>query len=97
MIGLLSDLLGVFESIGDYILYAIESFINVFFEGIEGLLVAAVAILPKLPETITPPGYLEEINWFFPVGTVIAIATPLLSAYVIFLGVRWIFNKIGEL
>lgn len=97
MLGILSDIVEIITNLPQYVVFALESFLNLIFTAIEGAVTAAVALLPELPEIITPPSYLEEINWFFPVGTVIGIATPLLSAYIVFLGLRWLFNKIGEL
>jgi hypothetical protein len=97
MLSLLGNLVEIFLNIPEYILYAIETVINLFFLSIQGLLLTAVVVLPGLPETVTPPEYLEEINWWFPLGGLLAVVAPLLSAYVIFLGVRWIFNKAGEL
>lgn len=97
MISFLEKIAGIIIHLPEYILYAVESLINLFMEGIEGLLLAAVAILPPLPEVISPPSFIEDINWFYPVGAVISIVLPLLTAYVIFLGVRWIFSKLGEL
>lgn len=97
MFGLFSEIIEILTNLPTYVMYALESFINLIFSAIEGALNLAVALLPELPEIITPPGYMEELNWFFPVGAVLAIAAPLLSAYIVFLGVRWLFNKIGEL
>lgn len=97
MISLLTDIVEIFENIPQYILYALESLINLIFTAIEGWMLIFAALLPHLPEPVAPPSYLGEINWFFPVGTIIGIATPLLAAYVVFLGIRWLFNKIGEL
>lgn len=96
MISLLSNMVEIFLNIPQYILYAVESLINVFFLAIQGLLLLSVAILPELPETISPPGFVTAINWFYPIGTIISLVTPMLTAYVTFLGVRWIFNKLGE-
>lgn len=93
---ILSDIFEIFKNIPQYILYAIESFVNLIFSGIEGLLILTVAVLPELPETVAPPEYITAINWFYPIGAIIALATPMLAAYVVFLGVRWIFNKLGE-
>lgn len=96
MISLLSDLLEVFEFIPEYILYALESMLNLFFTAVEGVLNAALSLLPSLP-SVEPPAFLTDINWFFPLGAILSFGTPVLAAYVVFFSVRWIFQKIGDL
>jgi hypothetical protein len=97
MISLLNDIYEFLTHIPQYILLAVEELINTFFAGIQVLLELTVAVLPELPETISPPEYVEAINWFFPIGAVLAIVAPMIAAYVIWLSVKWIFNKLGEL
>ena len=96
MISLLGDVVEILTNIPAYILYAIETAWNLLVSGLEGAWEAALAVLPGLPALGAPP-YLDELNWFFPLGAVLAVAVPLLAAYVTFLGVRWIFGKFGEL
>ena len=97
MISLLGDIWEVISNIPLYLIYAAESVLNLVFAALETALTAAVAVLPGLPETVTPPSYVAQINWFFPLGDVLAVAAPMLSAYIVFLGVRWMFQKFGEL
>ena len=70
---------------------------NLIFSGIEALLILTVEILPSLPENSGPPEYIEAINWFYPIGAILSVAAPMLAAYITFLGVRFIFNKLGEM
>jgi hypothetical protein len=97
MITLLGDIVEIFENIPAYILYAIEQFVNAFFAAITVVLEVANETLGGLPEVSTPPAYVGEINWFYPVGTMLSVAAPLLTAYVAWLGISWIYRKYGAL
>jgi hypothetical protein len=94
---ILTSAVEVLLNIPEYFVWAMETVANGFFTAVEGLLLAAIAVLPGLPEVVAPPEYVTAINWFFPLGGVLAIATPLVTAYITFLGVRWVFRKVGEL
>lgn len=97
MLTFLSNIWEVIQNIPLYIIYAAEEVINGFFKLIELALEAAAALLGELPEVVTPPAFVSEINWYYPVGTLLAIVTPLITAYVIWLGIRWLFQKFGEI
>lgn len=97
MITLLKNLVEIFLNIPQYILYAAETFINGWFRIVEAALVAASALLGELPEVTTPPSYIGEINWFYPVGTMLSIAAPLVTAYVTWLGISYLYRKFGAL
>ena len=96
MLGVLEDIFEVFTNIPQYILYAIESFANLFFSAIQEVFNLATSLIPLPAEPAVPP-YISAINWFFPVGAVISIMTPILAGYVSFLAVRWILRWSGEL
>jgi hypothetical protein len=97
MIGLLEDLVEIITNIPAYILYAMETFANGFFALIQLALEVAVLVLPGLPEVYTPPKYIAEINWYYPVGTLIGIAAPLFTAYIAWLGVSYLYRKFGAI
>lgn len=97
MLGLLDNIIEIVENIPDYILYALETCLNGYLELFQLALEAAYAVLGGLPEVITPPGYVGEINWYYPVGTLLAIATPFITLYIAWLGVSWVFRKMGVL
>lgn len=69
--------------------------LNLLFAGVENAVNAVILLLPSLPEVIPPPEFVETINWFFPIGTVVSVATGLLISYGTFLAVRWILAKAG--
>ena len=95
MLGLLENIVEVIGNFPTYILYAIESIINLFFSGIQAVFTTATSLI-SLP-AIPVPGFISEINWFFPIGSVISIMTPIVTGYVLFLAVRWVFKWAGEL
>lgn len=96
---MLTFLRNIFEVVGNlpqYILYAIETLSNLFFSGIQSIFNLAISIIP-LPAIPSPPPLIHEINWFFPIGAVITIMTPIVIGYIAFLAVRWILKWSGEL
>lgn len=96
---MLSALESIIEIIGyvpEYIVYAIETVFNLFSSAIGAIFAAATSLI-ELPGVPSPPDFIEAINWFFPVGAVIAIMVPIVTGYVTFLAVRWIYAKVGDL
>lgn len=96
MITLLTNIVEIFLNIPDYIMFAIESIWNLFMTAVSALFAVATSLIP-LPEEPGPPEFIANINWFFPIGPLISIATPVVSAYVAFLAIRWIYQKVGDL
>lgn len=96
MITLLLHIVEAVTFIPDYILYAIETLWNLFIAAIDAVFVLATKLIP-LPEEPSPPEFISNINWFLWLGPVITVATPIVAGYVIFLAVRWIFAKVGDL
>lgn len=97
MIGLLEDLVDIITNIPAYILYAIEQFVNGFFTLIQAAMEVAILVLPGLPEIYTPPKYLSDINWYYPVGTLLGVASTLFTAYIAWLGVSYLYRKFGAI
>ncbi len=96
MLLLLQNIIEEVLYIPAYILEAAETFINLFFAGIESVWLAATSLIP-LPEVPAPPEFVSAINWFFPIGAVISVATPIVAGYVVFISVRWIYKWVGAL
>lgn len=96
MLSFLRDIIEVIEYIPQYIMYAVESLWNVFEAAIMAVWVAASTLI-GLPEEPAPPAFISSINWFFPIGAVITVMTPVVIGYASFLAVRWIFSKVGDL
>lgn len=96
MLGVLEDIFSVFTNIPQYILYAIETISNLFFSAVQSIFTVATSLIP-LPSIPSVPSYIAEINWFFPIGAVITVMTPLVTGYIAFLVIRWIYQKVGAL
>jgi hypothetical protein len=95
MLTVLKNIVEVFLNIPGYILYAIETIINLLFAGVQGLF-ALITIIP-LPSEPAVPELIGEINWFFPIGAVVSIMAPIVVGYGAFLLVRWLYAKLGDL
>lgn len=96
MLTVLQDILEIFENIPAYILFALETVANLFFEAIESLFSLATSLIP-LPSIPSVPSFISGINWFFPIGAVIAVMSPIVIAYISFLAIRWLYQKSGNL
>jgi hypothetical protein len=96
MISLLENLVEIIGYFPDYILYAIETVANLFFSAVESLFELITTLIP-LPAAPAAPEYISTINWFFPIGAIVTIMTPLVAAYASFLAIRWVYAKVGEL
>jgi hypothetical protein len=79
------------------ILDAGEAIVNVAIDAFNAIFVAAVLLLPALPEELAPPAQIAYVNWFFPVSGALTVATGLLGGYVTFLAIRWVFRKTGAM
>jgi hypothetical protein len=86
-----------FEAIGGYVVYGGLTIYNGLESVFELALEAASAVLPGLPEVVRPPEFVEAINWFFPLATLLGVAATLLAGYVTWMGVRWVYKKYGAL
>lgn len=97
MFTLLSSLLQTVQQLGALVLWAGIEVINSFLAAVQLLFLAAAAALPSLPATPVPPSFIKAINWFFPVGSIVSLAGSLLTAYIAFLAVRYVFRKVGAM
>jgi hypothetical protein len=95
VVGILSDIYEIITNIPAYILYAIESSWNAFVSAIDGAFEAATSLI-ALPAIPTIP-YLPTLNWFFPIGAVMGVLGLMVTGYITFLAVRWIFKWSGAL
>ncbi len=99
MLTILKNIVEIIENIPQYILWAEETLFNLVMESIHALFegVMLLATLIPLPTKPSPPEFVSAINWFFPIGPIISIFTPMVAGYIAFLGIRWVFAKVGEL
>lgn len=96
MITLLLNIIEVISFIPQYFLWALETVSNLFMDAIQALFTLATSLIP-LPPVPEVPEYISAINWFFPIGTIISVVTPVLAAYITFLAIRWVYQKSGNL
>lgn len=85
------------EAVAGVVLFAIMTSINGLFALAQLILDAVGAVTPSLPSVAAPPEFLTAINWFFPLGTLVGVATGLAAGYAAFLAVKWIYKKYGAL
>ena len=99
MIGLLSSILEGIEDTDGYIVAGAEEVVNAFFAVIEVAVVAANALFGELPEDALPSGLrslVGEINWFFLVTDYLGVLATFIAAYVVWLGLAWVYRKSGN-
>jgi hypothetical protein len=94
MINLLLQLVQLFTDFAIYVASGVVTVLNVFFEGIAVLVNVAIAVLPTIPigETKLTPKFVEEANWFFPFGGITTVLSTMLTAYLAWMGVRYILR-----
>lgn len=96
MLSALESIVEIIEFVPQYIVYAIETVWNLFSTAIGAVFTAATSLI-ELPATPGVPEWIQAINWFFPIGAVIAIMVPIVTGYIAFLAIRWIYAKVGQL
>lgn len=96
MISILESIVEIFGFIPEYILDAAETLINLVIAAISAIFVLATSLI-ELPPVPSPPEFIEAINWFFPIGPVIAVMVPVVTGYTLFLLIRWVYSKTGNL
>jgi hypothetical protein len=99
MVALLGYILTGVETIGTYVLWALETFVNSLGAAIVAAYAAALALLPSMPATpsLGHPQWLDWLSWFYPVGDLLAGLTTLVSIWVAFLAVRYILKLVRGL
>jgi hypothetical protein len=87
------------ELIGSYVLWALETCVNAVLAAIVGVYVAVVALLPSMSgaPSIGSPTWLQWMNWFYPVGDLVAGLTGLLGLWIAYLAVRYILRLVRGL
>lgn len=71
--------------------------VNAIIAGIGGILSGIASLFPALPSVPDPPGWLQAINFFFPVGAVITIFGTFLACYAAFLVIRVLLRWVRAL
>lgn len=91
MLTLLGWIVSGVELIGSYVLWALETFANAIFGVIAAAAAALFALLPSMSDAPLAGGgdWLGWLNWFFPVGDLLAILATVVALWVSFLIIRW--------
>jgi hypothetical protein len=77
-----------------WVVYALETVINLVLAGAGSLIAAAVAVLPAVPSapSIDTGSWIGWLNWVFPIGDMLTAAASLLALYVTVLAVRGLLH-----
>jgi hypothetical protein len=96
MISLLIAILKGVSEFGTYVAAGSVTVLNLLFAAVAVTVNAAIALLPSISvgETKLAGGLLEELNWFFPFGGIVTVLTTMLTAYLIWMGVRYILRLV---
>lgn len=96
MIPILEDILTALQDLGIYFLSALVEFLNKIFEGMGAIVTVLFELLPKMPlaEEVHIEG-IAWLNWFYPVGTVVAVLVSGLALYVGWLAVRYLLQLLS--
>jgi len=95
MISILTNIFEFISNLPQYILYAAETLINLFFTAIQALWEVVAKLLP-MPAVPGPPEFIGNINWYYPLGTVLSIMAPIVVSFISWLAIKWIYTKVGN-
>jgi hypothetical protein len=86
-------------AIGTYVLWALETCFNGVLVAVVAAYAAAVALLPGMSDApeIGHPRWLEWLNWFYPVGDLVAALAALIGMWLAFLAVRYVLRLVRGL
>jgi hypothetical protein len=90
MIGVLQDILCMVAAVGAFVLWALVSAVNLLLVSLGLLIGGIVALMPSMPAEPDPIGgdVLEVVNYFFPLGGVVAALVALVALWGAFLLIR---------
>jgi len=99
MISVLHDILCWVAAIGNAVLWALMSMVNLIIAGLGAAVAAAIALLPVMPTDPSWTGVSADVfstaNWFFPVGFLVLTLSTLAVLYVGWLLIRTVFHYGG--
>jgi hypothetical protein len=99
MITVLGWLLSGIKLIGTYVLWALEMGCNAVLAVMVAAYSAAVALLPSMDDapSLGSPTWLGWLNWFYPVGQLVAGLTIIVSMWVAYLAMRYLLRLVRGL
>jgi len=86
-------------TIGSYVLWALETFVNAVGVAVIAAYTAALALLPSMPDapSLGHPAWLDWLSWFYPVGDLLAGLTTMVTMWITFLAVRYVLRLVRAL
>lgn len=91
MVGLFTAILDAVELIGSYVLFGFETGVNAVFAALGAAASAVLSVLPSMSDApvLGSPSWLGWLNWFYPVGDLIAGLILAVTLWTAFLVIRW--------
>ena len=79
---------------GTFVAFGVETAIDAGLAAIVAAAAAALALLPSMSDApaIGSPTWLQWLNWFYPVGDLVAGLTALIALWLAFLAVRYVLR-----
>jgi len=90
VLGWLSGIWHVLTGIGQLALWAFVSAVNLVIAALGGFIALVIGLFPQLPTAPGPPdsGVLQWVNYFLPLGGLVALFTTFVAVWISFLGIR---------
>lgn len=90
MLDFLGGILEGVRAIGQLVLWALVTVVNLVVDAIGAFIAAVISLFPQLPAAPGPPdsGILQWVNYFLPLGGMLALFAVFLGCWVAFLGIR---------
>ena len=96
MTALLGFILDGVEGFGTLVLWGGEQLVNAVLAAFAAAWTLAAALLPSMGDSpaLGNPQWLGWLNWFFPVGELLALLTSAVGIWVSFLAIRYLLRLI---
>jgi len=90
MLDFLSGIFDVVKEFGQLVLWALVSLVNLLVAAVGGFIALVLSLLPQLPDAPAAPasGILQWVNYFLPLGGMLALFATFLACWVGFLAIK---------
>jgi len=90
MLDFLGGIFDVVKQFGQLVLYALVTFANALIEAIGAFIALVISLFPALPDAPGAPdsGVLQWVNYFLPLGGMLALFATFVAVWVSFLAIR---------
>jgi hypothetical protein len=86
--GIMGDVLTVLQSMGQYVLWALDQGINQLIVAVGAALVWVLNLFPGMPTVPNPPPVVQYVNWVAPVGGMLGFFGTCVGLYLAVLAIR---------